>query len=194
MPQQRFVGGHSKVLFTKFPAIRYVDLKILRGGGTMRILIIAISFLFSASAFANSFNNFVGKYDVEGDAKVENVNAGFCNRFNFKEISSFEVKKDTEGYKQSHMLYFHHSYGWSGHPVMDFKDKSEFDPSIGTYAKTTGSSGNARNEYGSFGLEENDRLTVSIARAGSGYTLAMAEELIVRGTVTAACYYEVNLR
>lgn len=153
-----------------------------------------LGFLFSVSAFANSFDGFIGKYKTSGTPTIQNQNAKFCNRFNFKSITGLEVKADTAGYKQSHVLYILNPSGWSGHPVMDFLDKSEFNPSVGSYAKTTGSADVASNDWGSFGMEENERLVVSIKKNGNNFIFTMAEELVSKGSVVAACYYQVGLQ
>lgn len=152
----------------------------------MKFLLTAFSLFLSISAFGNSFDGFIGEYKVSGTPSIKAEKTKFCNRFDFKSIKGFEVKSDSTGYKQSHVLYFMNRNGWSGHPVMDYVDTA------GSYAKTTGSSDWASNEWGS-GTPENEKLTVTLSKKEATYLLTMSEELVSKGTVIAACYYQVSL-
>lgn len=160
----------------------------------MKSLFIIATFLISATASANSFDDFVGEYKVTGSPQITNDNAKWCNRFDFKNIVGLKVEKNTDGYQQSHMIYIQKPNGWSGHPTMDFSYTNEFKNG-GTYAKTSGSSALASNEYGTWGVNPNQKetLIVSIEKSAAGYTFKMAEALYKNSVLTAACYYQVQL-
>lgn len=149
----------------------------------------------STTALANSFDQFIGKYDVISEVKIEKLNASFCKRFKLTDMISFEVQESiNEKLDQSHGLYFHNASGWSFHPVMDYYLEGEFDSSIGTYAKTTGSANSAKNEYGTFGTPQNRKLTIEIEIMENEYLLKVAEENFEKSEITSACYYEVKLK
>lgn len=160
----------------------------------MKMLITTLSFMLSVSAFANSFDRFIGKYKVVGAPAIQKQNAKSCNRFFFKDITGLEIKADTSGFKQSHVLFILNPSGWSAHPVADYYEKTDTNPSRGTYANTTGSGDMASNDWGSFGREDNERLVVTIKKSGNEFVFSMAEELVLQGTVTAACYYQVQMQ
>jgi hypothetical protein len=160
----------------------------------MKSLTIIATFLFSAAAFANPFDGFIGEYKVNGSPQITNNNAKWCNRFDFKNITGLKVEKDTSGYQQSHVIYIQKPNGWSGHPTMDFSYTNDLKNG-GSYAKTSGSNALASNEYGTWGLNpiQNETLTVSIEKSAAGYTFNMAEVLYENSVLTAACYYRAQL-
>lgn len=160
----------------------------------MKMLISTLCFVFSASAFGNAFDGFIGKYKTIGEPAIQYLNATYCNRFDFENITGLEIKADTNGFKQSHVLYILNPNGQSGHPVSDFYETSPTEPSLGTYAKTTGSSDFASNDWGNFGSGEDQRLVVTIKKKGNDFIFSMAEELIQQGAVEAACYYQVEMQ
>jgi hypothetical protein len=157
----------------------------------MKILILS-SLLFSISAFANPFDSFVGKYKVEGPVNVKNYNAKACIRYGLPNITGIEVKTDTNGYKQSHLIYLISSTGWSGLPVMQYEDRSDFDSTI-FYARISGGSSTASNTWGSTAMEHYED-KFSFERAGSSLTFNFSEEYVVNGKINAGCYYQVQLK
>lgn len=157
----------------------------------MKLLVVA-SMLFSINAFANPFDSFVGKYKVDGTVSVKNHNAKACIRYGLPKITGVEVKPDTNGYKQSHVIYLLNSSGWSGLPVMQYEDKSDFDSTV-YYARVSGGSNSASNVWGSTAAEHyQDKF--SIERSGTNLTFNFSEEYVVNGTVTAGCYYQAKLK
>jgi hypothetical protein len=96
----------------------------------MKRSLLAFALLFTSSAFANPFDNFIGDYNVTGTPTISSTGtvdtAKQCIRFNFHYLTGFSVEADTKSNSfTSDMLYFRttggvSSSGWSGHPVMDF--------------------------------------------------------------------------
>jgi hypothetical protein len=160
----------------------------------MKSLFVAAVLLISTSAFANSFDQFVGEFKISGSPQIRSENAKFCNRFNFKNIVGIKVEKNTNGYQQSHMIYFQNPTGWAGHPVMDFTFTNDFKIG-GSYAKTSGSDHSASNEYGTWGSNRDYKETIRVilTESGSSFNLKVVEALWENIAPTAACYYEVQL-
>jgi len=160
----------------------------------MRNVLVAVSLVASATAHSNPFDHFIGTYTVKGPPAIRNERANSCNRFDFKSLTRFEVKADTNGYRQSHQLYFHGPNGAYNFPVMDYLTRNEIDPESGTYAKTLGSVTNAVSEFGAFSRSESRKVVVAIARKDGTYELSMSEEAMnSKGTVEAGCYYQTTL-
>ncbi|MBY0371286.1 hypothetical protein K2X33_11405 [bacterium] len=151
--------------------------------------------LISTTASANPFDAFVGEYKTVGAPLIRNQNAKECNRFDFKNITGLKVEKDTSGYKQSHMVYVLTSSGRSGLAVMEYA----FDGDLGTggsYAKTSGNSTTAYNEFGTRGTNpsRNETLAASVEKSAAGYTFKLTEALYEPSTtLTASCHYSVLL-
>lgn len=160
----------------------------------MKSLVIALGLVLSSSAFAHSFDAFVGNYKAIGEPKIESENAQYCNRFLFRSFSGVEVKADTLGYKQSHVLYVLNALGgWFAHPVSDYTDKNVFNPEVGVSATSTGTQDFASNKWTSFGLLQNSSLTVTIQKHDNHFVFQMAEEVIEKDVVKSACYYEAEM-
>ncbi len=160
----------------------------------MKKWILTLGFLISASAFANPFDTFLGNYKVVGSPHVRIENAKFCNRFNFKNVSELAVVANSKGHKQSHLITLSTSTGWSSHPIMDFDFKNQLNPTMGSFAKTSGGKDSATNEWGQYGAPENDVLSVTMKRQGNQYSFVMNEERLSQGRVVHGCYYSVDLQ
>jgi hypothetical protein len=158
------------------------------------ILMSLLSLLTSSLALANAFDNFIGEYKTSSSPQITAKNAKWCNRFDFKNIVGLKVEANTKGSDQSHVLYILNTSGWSGHPIMDFAYTNEFRTG-GSYAKTSGSSSTALNEYGTWGSNPNEKesLTVTIEKTGADFIFSMNESLFQNTVFTAGCSYQVKL-
>lgn len=158
----------------------------------MKLLILLMS-LTAAPSFANPFDSFIGQYKVEGKIEIRNFKAKGCIRYGIPDLKSIEVKQDSQGYKQSHFIYLFNSMGWNGLPVMQYEDRSEFDPSVLYFARVSGGSNLATNFWGSNSKEHfEDRF--SLQRIGDKVVFSFSEEYIENNEVTAGCYYQAILR
>lgn len=158
----------------------------------MKYSILTILMLFSFTARANSFDQFIGKYFVSSKPLIKAVNAKDCNRFLFSGMTGISIQPDVTGYKQSHVVYFLNPSGWSGFPISEYTDRSEFDPFLIFYGKITGTANRASHQEGSNSL--NFRHTnLTLQKIDSEYVLNFAEEFVVQGVVTGGCYYQVAL-
>lgn len=160
----------------------------------MNHLLIILTLSFTAAAIANPFDAFEGEYKVSSSPQIKSENAKECNRFDFKNINGLKVEKNTNGYQQTHVLKVITPYGWSGVPVMDFNYTNPFN-SAGSYAKTTGSTSFASNEYGTWvnKTDHKETLMVSLENSASGYNFKMTEALYENSVLSAACYYQVQI-
>lgn len=164
----------------------------------MKNLAIFAFALIGSAAQANPFDNFIGEYSISGSPKIEKYgSARECIRFTFESLKGFSVIADTNGYRQTHMLHFNIDSpsigkGWMGHPVMEYDYKNEFGIG-GSYAKTSGDSNFAQNEFTSWDVHSSAPLVVSIQRDGGNYRLRMKESQVDNGQLKAACSYEATL-
>lgn len=159
----------------------------------MKILILLMS-LFTAQAFANPFDSFVGKYKLEGKVQIKSFNAKACIRHAIPNLTGIEVKQDTKGYKQSHMIYLHNPSGWSGRPVMQYEDRPDYlNPSTVYISKVQGGV-NFAELIESSNAKEFHADKFSLERQADKIVFKFAEEYIKNGTVDAGCYYQATLK
>jgi hypothetical protein len=163
----------------------------------MKSVFVFLVFLISAAAAsANPFDSFPGEYSVVGTPVIQKSGeARECIRFGFQYLVGFSVIADTTGYHQSYMLHFNFNggsigTGWFGHPIMDYGDPLD---TSSTYAKTTGDSNLAQNEWTSTVGQNSEPLIVSIQRDGRQFILKMTESYIEKGVVAASCLYQATL-
>ncbi|MBO9666521.1 MAG: hypothetical protein J7501_06865 [Bdellovibrio sp.] len=156
-----------------------------------KIFLFLSVFMTAMVSKANSFDQFVGEYSIVGAPLAQKSgSARGCIRFGFDKMIGLSVIADTEGYKQSHMLHFNVSTGWFGHPIMDFNDLTS---NSGSYAKTTGGTDFAQNEWTSVSGDNSTPLFVSIQKDGNQYILKMTESYIEKGNNVGSCYYQATL-
>lgn len=160
----------------------------------MKSFLLASAFLVSTSVFANSFDNFIGEYKVSGSPVIKMENAKWCNRFNFQKIVGLKVEVNTQGLNQSHIIYFQDQSGSYGYPAMDYNYTNDYGTG-GGYAKSTGTSNSASNEYGIWSINPNQKETtgLTVENVGTGYVVYLTEAYYENTTLVAACYYQVNL-
>lgn len=159
------------------------------------ILMSLLSVVTSSVALANVFDNFIGEYKTSSVRQITAENAIWCNLFGFRNIIGLKIEANTKGVAQSHALYILDPTGWSvGHPIKDFDDTSNFSKE-GNYAKTSGSSSIASNEYGSWSQNPIDKeiLTVTIEKTGVDFTFSMYEAIFMDMVLAEACSYQVKL-
>lgn len=160
----------------------------------MRSTLLVFALAMAATAGANPFDAFIGSYRVVGHPVIRTEHANFCNRFDFRSLTGFEVKADTHGFKQSHQLSFLSSAGSFDFPVMDYFFQTDLDPEYGSYAKTSGSGDTAVSEFGTFARAESRKVIVAITKKGDAYDLTASEEILAgRGTLSSGCYYQATL-
>ncbi len=159
----------------------------------MKIAILLISLL-SVQAFANPFDGFVGKYALAGKVHIKNLNAKGCIRYGIPQMTGIEVKQDTKGYKQSHVVYIVTASGWSGLPVMQYEDRPDYlNPSVVYVSKVQGNANYAELVQGSNAKQYfADRF--SFERKAGQIIFNFSEEYTKEGKLQAACYYQATLK
>jgi hypothetical protein len=165
----------------------------LSNGGYMKISILLMS-LFAVQAFANPFDAFVGKFTLDGKVQIRNFNAKACIRYGIPNLTGIEVKQDTNGYKQSHLIYLNNPSGWSGLPIMQYEDRPDYlNPSIVYISKVQGGANFAElvetsnsNEYYA------DKF--SLKRTANKIIFNFTEEYIKNNSIEAGCYYQAILK
>jgi hypothetical protein len=160
----------------------------------MKVIFTAATILFSASAFANPFDKFVGHYKVNGSPQITNESAKFCNRFDFKNVVRVRVERNSSGYQQTHLVYIENQTGWSVHPLTEFEYTDELKLG-GSYARTTGTDYSATNEYGAWSTnpDKKETLIIQLDRTSFGLVFSMNEALYENSGLKAACHYQVKL-
>lgn len=150
--------------------------------------------LFALQTFANPFDAFIGKYSVQGKVQVKNVNTKGCIRYDIPNLTAVEVKKDTDGYKQSHMITLKNPSGESNLPVMEYKNYPDFThPSIYYAAQTSGGANYAMNIANSnAGKHYADKF--ALERQSDKVVFTFAEETIQDGSIISGCYYVAILK
>lgn len=159
----------------------------------MKTLFIFVS-LFSTSSFANPFDSFIGKFQIDGKIQIKNLNAKACIRYSIPNLTGIEVKQDKNGYKQSHMIYLNNPNGWSGIPVMQFEDRPDYlDQSVVYASKVQGDLNFAEVIHNS-NAKEYLSDDFSLERQNGKIILRFSEEAIKNNTVIAGCYYQVTVK
>ena len=158
----------------------------------MKNFIFIIGTVFSISSYANSFDHFVGRYAVSSKPIIQAVNAKYCNRLFFSAITGIDIQSNTEGYKQSHVIYFLTPIGWSGFPISEYSDRSDWVPTVIHYAKVSGGASQATYEEGSRGPQFN-YTNLTIQKTDSNYILNLRDERFEQGSVVSGCYYQIGL-
>lgn len=150
--------------------------------------------LFALQTFANPFDAFIGSYTVQGKVQVKNVNTKACVRYDIPNLTGIEVKKDTDGYKQSHLISLKNASGVSHLPVMEYKDSPDYlHPSIYYSAQTSGGANYAMNVASSnTGKHYADKF--ALERQSDKIIFTFVEEFIQDGRVVSGCYYVAILK
>ena len=161
-------------------------------GGIMKLFIFTT--LFAAQVFANPFDAFTGKYIVQGKVQVKNVNTKGCIRYDIPNLVEVEVSKNTDGYKQSHIISLKNPSGVSNLPVMDYKSFPDYlNPSIYYSAQTSGGANYAMNVENSNAKKHySDKF--ALERQSDKVVFTFAEETIEDGNVISGCYYVAILK
>jgi hypothetical protein len=162
----------------------------------MKTPVVFFALIFSAiTAHADPFDAFVGTYRPAREPSVQMLNVPTCNRFDFAELQSFEVRADRTGFRQTHELRINVPNGYSlVRVVPTYKDPSELDPTVGTFGDSQGDAQKATTVTGHFGTDKNEILQLTIERVGDRYRLEIANELkSAKGLILAGCYYSADL-
>lgn len=152
--------------------------------------------LIAAVSSADPFDAFVGTYSPVSRVTARNLNAPSCNRFAFLQLTGFEVRADRTGFRQTHQLLINVPNGYSTIRVVpEFRERSELDPTIGTYGSSDGDAKQATTVTGSFGYDKNESLTVSMTKTNATYHLQVLNEIkSATGVVEVSCDDSVDLK
>jgi len=163
----------------------------------MKVLISLLSFaIFASVSQAEPFDAFVGVYTPSKSPEVQIQNSPTCNKYDFTQLQSFEVRADRTGFRQTHQLRINVPNGYSEISVVpEFKDPSELDPTVGSFGESDGDDQKAMTVQGSFGLNKNESLKLTIEKTDAGFKLTIANELKnAKGSILNACYYTAELK
>jgi hypothetical protein len=162
---------------------------------TFALLIVVLISAASASAKADPFDDFVGHYTPVAAPSIQNLRSPTCNKFDFAELSGFDVVADRTGLRQTHSLRIIVPNGYSVVPVVpEYKDPSELDPTVGVFGDSEGDGAKAMTISGNFGYDKNETLQLTLESIPHGARLSIANEMKSKdGTVLNGCYYTSDL-
>lgn len=159
----------------------------------MKILVLLAS-VFTSSVFANPFDAFEGRYKLDGQVQVRKYNVDSCDRHGIPSLTGIEVKKDSNGYKQSHLIYINVPSGWNGIPVMQYEDRPDYlNPSVVYYSKVQGGKDLAQLIEGS-NRDKFYSVKFLFERKAGKVLFKFDEEYLNKGVVEVGCYYQVELK
>ena len=151
--------------------------------------------LVNNSAFASSFDTFVGEYLVEGEVTTKSINVDVksCVRYALPYTRKIVLVKTPYGELQSHVVMIENSFGPYRVDIREYEIKNDIDPSTVYFARVSGNSNMALFHEGSNAAERIEN-KVMFERRNSKVFFTFAEEKIINGNLSGACYYQLKLK